>query len=100
MRTTVLTVAASVACGISIAADGPSIIQGFGETKWGQSRQEVAALVPVSPDKPTHVDRSGIPNIVAECPHLTFSRGISGSSVSDGRGGVCSAPRWSVAGRR
>jgi hypothetical protein len=65
MKVMMVALAALLAWESAVAGEVPSIIQGFGKTKWGQTRQEVAALVTPSSTKPNTVDRSRVPNIVA-----------------------------------
>ena len=64
MKTLTVTIAALMAWGTAMAAEAPSIIQGFGKTKWGQTKEEVTALVTLSPVKPP-ADKRGGPDIVA-----------------------------------
>ena len=64
MKALAVTIAVLMAWGTAMAAEVPSIVQGYGKTRWGQTRQEVAALVTPSPTKPNTQDHSRIPNIV------------------------------------
>jgi hypothetical protein len=52
MKVMMVALAALLAWETAVAGEPPSIIQGFGKTKWGQTTQEVAALVTPSSGPP------------------------------------------------